>query len=203
MGPKRPTLVLVIAILHFTLGGLSLFYGVCGIGAQLVMQAKLLPQPPTVPGRPKPITQEEIQNYVEQRVPSYKVMLFGGMTFELCLSILMISAGFGLLQMRTWGRHLSIGYACLSVAFKLFGIVYAFLVSLPIMNEFLNQVPDHGPETMIMVKTMRVALSATPVMQLSYMIYPIAVLVVMNLPSVSAAFRGQPRNTEPDNSSAT
>lgn len=204
MGLKRPTPVLVIAILHFTLGGLSLVYGLCGVGTHLAMQAKLFPQPPTVPGRPQPITYNDVQTYLEQRVPSYKAMFYGGMAFDLILSTLMIIAGLGLLQMRSWGRYLSIGYACLSVSHKLFGVVYYFLVSHSVMNEFLDQLSNRqDPEAVMIVQTMRAMRYLTPIMQLSYMIYPIAVLVVMYLPSVSAAFRGQSLGMEPADPHAT
>lgn len=191
----RPTPVLVIAILHFTLGGLSLFYGLCGLGGQLVMTSNLFPKPPTAPGRPQPLTQEDVQKYIDERVPYSKAMLYGGMIFDLLLSTLMIVAGFGLLQMRNWGRNLSIGYAFLSIAHKLFGLVIFFLLSLPIMREFLDHIPNQGPETAFVVPIMRVIMFITPALQLGYMIYPITVLIIMFLPKVSASFRGEPVGT--------
>lgn len=198
MGQKRPTPVLVIAILHFTFGGLSLFFGLCGLGAQLAMQAKVFPQPPSPPpGRPQAPTQDDIQKYMDQRIPHHQAMLYGGIIFDLCLSVLMIIAGLGLIQMRSWGRILSIGYACLSIVQKLVGIIYAFLVTLPVMNEFLDTLTNQAPETVIFVKTMRITITMTPILQLSYLVYPIVVLVVMYLPTVSAAFRGQTLGMDP------
>jgi hypothetical protein len=140
------------------------------------------------------MTQAEIQKFMEQRIPHYTVTLFGTMAFDLLLSCLMIAAGFGLIQMRRWGRNLSISYAVVSIVQKLFAFVYTMLVVGPTMTELyetmFQRLGPAGQPFGGFAKMGGTMASASAFFQLSYMIYPISVLVVMFLPSVRAAFRG-------------
>src|SRR5262249_54107106 len=132
----RPTPVLVIAILHFTLGGISLFMGLCALGGQIVMTSNILPTgPKPPPGAPQPMTQAEVFQLREQRFPFYRAIVFGNMAFDLLLSPLMIIAGFGLIKMKRWGRNLSISYAFLSITQKLIIFFYTFFFVAPASKE--------------------------------------------------------------------
>jgi hypothetical protein len=194
---QRPTPVLVIAILHFTFGGMSLFWGLCGIGMQVGMhfaQANnLIPKPPPgPPGSPQPMTQADIQKFQEERIPYFRETTYGNMGYDLVLSSLMVIAGFGLLRMRSWGRSLSIAYAGLSIAHKIVMMFYAFIFVFPVMDELVPEMLSRmGPQPPFLGNMMTFFMKMVPVMQLSSLIYPIAVLVIMYLPSVSAAFRGE------------
>src|SRR5262245_52884108 len=110
MPQKRPTSVLVIAILHFVVAS----FGVCGLGLQLAGSG----------GNPvgglggggdaqQKKVNEEVQKAFEEKAPEAKVVEQVSMGMSLLFTCLLIAGGVGLLQMRPWGRLLSLLYGFL------------------------------------------------------------------------------------------
>src|SRR4051794_18852798 len=115
MKKQIPTAVLVIAILNFIGGGLGLMTPLLGLGVQAIGTARVAPAPPPPPpggNQPfRPLTQAELEKKIEERMPYYRAVTFGGLFLDLIVSTLMVVAGVGLVKLQPWGRWLGLGYA--------------------------------------------------------------------------------------------
>jgi len=190
MQPKRPTSVTVIAILHFVFGGLGLLMDTC-TGAMLAAGGTGMFARAGQAGRPQELLQD-MTRYVEENTPAAQAAQYGELAVDLVISILMIISGVGLLQMRSWGRALSIVYAVLSILLKLVIAVYAVAFRIPAVNEFISQHPNLKPDEALVLSYGKLGAVAGPIFDVLFMIYPIVVLVIMLRPSIAAAFRGEP-----------
>jgi hypothetical protein len=196
-----------IAVLHFVFGGLGILCGICS-GIQLAGggQNWMTPTPTGPQAAEMKQMQDEMQKAMESAAGSQAVQI-GAVVADLAISIIMIVSGIGLLQLRPWGRSLSILYAILSISLKILEAVYAFAVTGPIINEFINTHTASGPEQQFMFSVMRMVAIIPPIIQLVCMIYPIVVLIIMFRPAVVAAFRDggsattvdRPSDEEPEN----
>jgi hypothetical protein len=203
---ERPLSIMPIAVLHFVFGGLGILCGICS-GIQLAGggQNWMTPTPNGPQAAEMKQMQDEMQKAMESGAGS-KAVQIGTVILDLAISIIMIVSGIGLLQLRPWGRSLSILYAILSIALKIFEAVYAFAVTGPIINEFINTHTASGPEQEFMFTVMRMVAIIPPLIQLVCMLYPIIVLIIMFRPAVTAAFRnggstatvGGPSGEEPE-----
>lgn len=118
---EKPLSITVIAILHFVFGGLGIVFGICGgIGLALGggRQTYFFHSGGTAPNQVKvEKTQEDLQKALESG-PAHEAIQVGELVLDLALSIAMIISGVGLLQLRSWGRLLSMVYAVSSIASK-------------------------------------------------------------------------------------
>ena len=191
-----PVVVTVIAVLHFVFGGLGLVGDLCAGGMLLAGGGNMFAGFGGGQTPQQQQFQDEMQKATESG-PAYKVVQYGQIVLDLVVSLTMIISGIGLLQLRPWGRHLSIVYALLSIALKLFGVVYTLAFTLPAINEFLRSHQPSGPEEQMFLSFMRIFSLFPPILGLVFMIYPIAVLVIMFRPSIAAAFRGEESESDP------
>jgi hypothetical protein len=182
MRRDRPTVVLVMAILNFVLGGLGLCGMLCLAGGIGLFAAAAGNAPPPPPGQP------DFREMVEafKSVPGYIPFMIASLVVGLVVLIALIVSGFGLLSMRPWARWICIVYGVYAILSALVGLVYNLAVVGPALEEYARQ---HGPA----------AADSTgmnnPIMNvfstLIGMAYGIALLIVMFLPHVSAAFAGK------------
>ncbi|HEV2948347.1 MAG TPA: hypothetical protein VGX70_13295 [Gemmataceae bacterium] len=206
---ERPLSIMPIAVLHFVFGGLGILCGIC-LGIQLAGGQNWMTPTPSGPQSGSATEmkqlQDEMQKAMESAAGSQAVQI-GTVVADLAISIIMIVSGIGLLQLRPWGRSLSILYAILSIALKIFEAVYAFAVTGPLINEFINTHTATGPEQQFMFTVMKMVAIIPPIIQLVCMIYPIVVLIIMLRPAVVAAFRdggsattvSRPSDEQPEN----
>ena len=204
MSPARPTPVTVIAILNLVFGGLGLLCSLFGLLMQSVMDpTKFMGMGGRPPGAVKGFDPNEMVKQMQERMPSY--MQTVGIAHEavgVALSIVLIIAGIGLLQMRQWGRVLSILYAVVSIVVKIAYAVYSFVLVLPVSREVnqivfqqirgqaMNRQEQAMMEAMMnMVETMSVV--GAIVVPLVTLAYPVVVLVIMFLKSTRQAFAGE------------
>jgi hypothetical protein len=186
MKKKVPAGVLVIAIFHFifaSCGGISTLWQVSGAPRQFQqLQAQ---------GNAQQVRlEQEIQDVLSKRVPGWRVYEGVGLALGGIFSILLLVLGIGLLNLQPWARHGSLAYAILSILFSLFGLFYYLLIAMEPINQGIQEaVPRAGindPAVVQMMQTIMVAAGIGG--SFCGMIYPIAVLIVMLLPSVSKAF---------------
>lgn len=181
MPRQRPTAVLVIAIFHLIFGGLGLLCGVCGGIMDLVGT------PNAQTGASAQQARKEVTEQVlSQRVPLYRAYTIGNRVSGVLTSLLLVAAGIGLLQLQSWGRWLSVGYAALSLLVNFIGFVWTLAFFTPAYNEIFRRLPPQNDQERMAADIARVTGPAVPCV---IMIYPVAVLIVMLLPSVGAAFR--------------
>src|SRR5262245_43670035 len=181
---ERPLSIMPIAILHFVFGGMGILCGICS-GIQLAGagggQNWMAPTPTGPQAAEMKQMQDEMQEAMESAAGS-KAVQVGTFVVDLAVSIIMIVSGIGLLQLRPWGRLLSIVYAILSISLKIFEAVYAFAVTKPIIDKFLEARTPSVPEQQLIFNMMKMVAIIPPIIQLVCMIYPVVVLIIMFRP---------------------
>jgi hypothetical protein len=193
MRRKPPTAVMVIAILHFVFGGLGLLCGVCGGVMELAGGAKAFPQAGDAEQRAHMQRQEERRILTEkvqnERIPFYQAYTATNRVMNLVLSAVMVVAGFGLVYLKSWGRWLSVGYAVVSLLLQLVVLFYTVVYFGPAKQEVYRIMPPADEQERMEYS---LAMPITPVCSGLVLLYPLAVLVVMFLPSVAKAFQPRP-----------
>jgi hypothetical protein len=177
MPRERPTSVLVMAILNFVFGGLGVVC-VCCAGISLALMFGLASGSP------------EFAKYsaaIEREIPAYKIIAIASLVISLFLSILLIASGAGLLSMQTWGRWTAVVWAVLSILYSILVLVLTVFVSNPVMERAAKELPGGGGGQAVMGEIVGIVEYGVII------IYAIALLIVMFLPDVSAAFAGSPR----------
>lgn len=190
MKPKRPTVVVVFAILQLSLGGIGFLCFGCMGGLQLAGVEKFAEQMPQPGGRPNPGV--EIEKFFRQKIPYYEATKILQPILGLVAALAMIVSGLGLLQMKRWGRWLAIGDACFIIALTLAIVLFGLLVRAPLMKEFAaekSKDPNLQPQEKMALSIIESSATVGSLFNVVFLIYPVIVLVFMLLPSVSKAFR--------------
>lgn len=196
MRRQRTTPILVIAILHLVGGGLGFLFSVCTCGSLLMIDSisSLVPAPPTFPARPgqpppppPPPSTKEVMNYLNNNVPGYRGFTVAGLGVSFLLDIMLLAGGIGLLRMQPWARWLSLVYASISILFRLTSFIYQLIWVLPATQALYAKFAAATGLSSLMTISSGIGAIAT----LLVIIYPISVIIVLFLPSTSAAFRGE------------
>jgi hypothetical protein len=200
MPRSKPTAVTVIAILQLIFGGLGLCIALANL-AGLPQQMAALNQQNVqkLPPAQRPPTQAELEEKVEKHLPSYQAIQKGSLAGSAVLCVLMLLSGIGLLAMRPWGRFVAITYAVLSILYTVASLVFTAAVVMPAMSEAIQDLAGQGnAQAQLMAQAMQIGMVAGLAIGALVVIYPIIVLVIMLLPSVRAAFRGETLPAEPE-----
>src|SRR5262249_41870247 len=107
----------------------------------------------------------------------------------------MLASGIGLLKMRGWARWLTIGYACYNILSTILSVIYQVTYVVPAMDEFIAkeaQKPNLPPGQGAGLNMAGSVTAAAAFFPLLLLVYPAALLIVMYLPSIRAAFAGLP-----------
>ncbi len=203
MSPARPTAVTVIAILHLIFGGLGLLCSLIGLLMQsLIDPTMFMNMGGAPPGGAPGVNPQEMVKQIQDRMPDYMhTVAIAHEAVGVLLSILLVVAGIGLLQMRPWARVLSILYAVVSILLKIAFAVYTIVLVVPVSRE-INQImfqqwraQARNPQEQAMMQAMMNMADSMTVMQafipLVTMVYPVVVLVIMLLGSTRQAFVGE------------
>ena len=184
MKSKRPTAVLVMAILSFVFGGLGLVMVCCsGLSLGVISGLSKVQPPAAQPAAPNPFAVFEALNF-----PEYRTFMIADLGIGAVLGIVLIVCGFGLLKLRPWSRHLAIAWAVLKILTVTAGTIWSLAVLSPKMQEVmakqnLPQGANIGANPMF--GNLGAIFGAVFGVSL-----PIAMIIVMLLPSVSRAFAG-------------
>jgi hypothetical protein len=193
--PERPGAVLVVAILQICFGSLGLCGSLCGGGAQLAGGAKVFTPPAGAQAQP------DVEGMMRARVPYYTAMEYGGAVLGLIAGTVMLVSAIGLLKLRPWARYLTIGYACYNIVSSIFGFIFSLTVTLPVMREVWAEMradPKLPPQAVSVMNITETITTAMIYASFIFLVYPIALLVVMFLPHVKAAFRPAPLQPRTD-----
>jgi hypothetical protein len=191
---KIPTPILVIAILHLVFGIPGLLFGLCGAGMQAITQGNpQLFQPNPQQGA----VQQEMNAYMDEHVPYHRASNYSLIGLNLLLSILMITGGIGLFYLKPWARTVSLVYAVLSLLEKLFSLIQT-LVIWPTMQNFFNEQGQKNQAMAMASSFFGISMAVGLGVVFLSAIYPLVVLVILNRPSVKAAFQPQPDLPEED-----
>jgi hypothetical protein len=104
--------------------------------------------------------------------------------------VLLLAGGVGLLNLKPWGRAVSVVYAVLSLATKVLGLVFFFAFFMPVFRPLLEVIRHQNVQAARIIELFTYAGAVFGV--LVTMTYPLAVLIVMLLPSTAAAFHRRP-----------
>src|SRR5262249_12855567 len=135
MAKKRPTSVLVLAILHLLGGTFGLLLTTCS-GLGLVVQANRAAARPAQAGAAHaPESAGELgaalQAYIQEKVPGVQAVNAASVGVSLVFDLMLLAAGVGLLLMQPWARVLSLVYAFLSILQKLFYLAFQLALVYP------------------------------------------------------------------------
>jgi hypothetical protein len=133
--------------------------------------------------------QAAMWNFMTNEVPGYVAFSAGNVLLNLLASILLLTSGIGLLNMRSWARVGSIVYSILTILMQIAALVYQLAFVNPAMTRFFREFAGRGglPD---MSPFMTIITVISVIVYVILMIYGIILLIVMLNPRVSAAFAG-------------
>ncbi|HZT82515.1 MAG TPA: hypothetical protein VFA26_19965 [Gemmataceae bacterium] len=193
----RPGGITAIAILHLIGGSILLLSSVCGGAMQLAGGQQAFTPATTAQSKQQKELQERMEKVLNEKLPGYKAIQYGQMGLSFVISVMLLTAGIGLLKMQPWARTLSIVYAIISILNHVFSIVYGFAFSIPATRELLREEAQRNPQVAQFSSIMEAALPLGIVVSAIFVLYPIVVLIVMMLPGTKAAFAGEPYGKVP------
>ncbi|MFN4259598.1 MAG: hypothetical protein ACK4RK_09885 [Gemmataceae bacterium] len=182
----------VIAVLQLIFGGMGLVCGICGLGAEAAGGQQMFAGFDKSKGNEQQRFQQEFEKRVEESISAYKTIQLAEKGLGVALSIMMLASGVGLLQMQAWGRQLAIGYASISIALKIFGLIFAVVFVIPVVNETMELMVSRADMEMRDQEMLKTVASFVMVFMVGAifitMIYPIIVLCFMLSSTVKRAF---------------
>jgi hypothetical protein len=180
---RRPASVLVLAILHLVGGGISFLLSLCcGVAALL-----LILNPNAVGSTPEVKIGVDLVRYLEQNLPSFRVVNIITLAVGLGLDLVLILAGVGLLRLRPWARKASLVYAPLSIVLRLFSFFYAFLLVEPVQREYFQGLAARTPA----LSSGQFGQGLVLYLSLLFLTYPVVVMWILTRPTIKAAFEGE------------
>jgi hypothetical protein len=196
--PRRPVLVTWVAVFHLIFGGLGLLC-VGGVIVTLATGVGKSGGPPPANENPQQKAARELQERVQARAeteaPWEKALSPYHTAANLLLVLLLVVAGVGLLQMRKWGWWASVAFGVLCLLMQiyllLFDLLYRYPAESRILEEELQAAAAVAPVPGFVAMALRARLFVPAGLAALFMLYPLIVLLVMILPSVRAAFRGE------------
>ncbi len=190
---QRTTPILVLAILHLVGGGLGLIASLCGCAGLFMANSLGSISAPTFPARPgqpapppPPPSPADTMKFYNDNVPGYRAFTIGSVALSMLLDIMLISGGIGLLNMQPWARWLSLVYAPISILVRIATFIYNLALVMPATNKLYAQ----NPAMAGMSSFVNVGTGIGLFVSLLFVIYPIAVVIILLMPSTAAAFRG-------------
>jgi hypothetical protein len=195
MNRERPTVLLVMAILNFVFGGLFILCGLCGMGSVLFTGALFKGMSSASKGTTGtgPDVFGEMSK-VFDTIPGYYPVQITTMLLLIVLNIVLIVAGVGLLQMKPWARWTSLGYGVASIFLQMVILLYAVFVMQPAMEKWTQDFTARmgGQPTPAMSTNSAISGMGSCFNFILYSAYPVALIIVMLLPAVGAAFSAPP-----------
>jgi hypothetical protein len=182
MPKKRSTVAMVFGILHLVVAGLG---GLC-LTVQLVGAATNMGQF----GNPNPQQQrlqKEMEAKMQERLPSYSVIQGVEIGVKVLLTGLLIVGGIGLINMKMWGRTVSLIYAGISLLDKVVQLILFFAVIMPAMKPIFVEAGQVNAEQARAFE-LGMTIGGAGVFCV-FMIYPLIVLIFMLVPSTAKGLR--------------
>jgi hypothetical protein len=196
MKPERPVIVLVFAILNLVFGGMGIVSFICG-GVAVAFVFAILSNSPA--GR-------TIPSFPSGLVVFFAVIFVYGFIMAVVLTI----SGVGLLNMKRWARNTAIAYSIITIAYSITTTVINITYAGPTIQKWQKDLqeevareqqrkgqpppPAMNDPTQSPIFNMVASIGGA----IFGMAYAIALLVVMLLPQVSAAFAEGRSRPQPD-----
>ena len=181
----------MIAILQLVFGGIMVLIYVCGglIALASPMMAGMKAQGQKNNQPEAAVGFEEALAKAMADLPGAGVLRYVNYAVNGFLTLAMIVGGIGLLRMRNWARALTTLYAVVSIADKLFDLIYSLNYEIPAVRAFLQTFHAATDQDKFMVSLLEVGIRLGPVIPVVLMVYPMIVLACMLKRSNRAAFQ--------------
>ena len=168
---ERPTPVLVFGILNIIFGVWSL------LGAPFSFWSVLSADPATNPAAAV---------YSNQLIRNWTLM---SGALAVLTGLILIIAGIGLLQMRSWSRVLSIGYAIFAIVLGVITTMFNVAVLMPATMAQMGEIAGNSEAARVggLIGGMIGVLAG-----IVGLVYPVLLLIFMTRPHIIAALEGQP-----------
>jgi hypothetical protein len=190
MTRRRPTILTVMGTLNIVFGSIFLLCNLC-CGMWLLLlssdeaQAGLFQD-----GRHQLAELIEKHAFFRANVPGFTTVEVVKVAVGLVACVLLIIAGIGLLNVKSWGRLLSLAYSILGILVTLGDLVFTLALVNPAEERFLQGRLNPGNAALNNVFSVLGAIIG--------MAYPVVLLIMMLLPSVSIALAGRARAEDYD-----
>jgi hypothetical protein len=197
---KRPTALLVVAIINMVVGGLLLVNTCCG-GISLMLMPALLKNLPLPPGQANPY--EGIMALYD-RVPGLFAYTIYQFLAYFTIGVVLIVASIGLLRLRPWARRVCTAVSGYTIFAVLAHVAYQLTVVQPATQEFMADytakiVPKGNPfPSQIMSMSSQLGMVFLIMFAVIFISYAVALLVILYHPRVRPAFEQRPPFDEPD-----
>lgn len=176
---------MTLGILHLVGGGLGLLLSGCNVIGLLAMRGGLFPNQ-----GPNPAL--EVRNELAHTVPGYTAVQYGTVGISLVLDILLITFGIGLLFQKQWARIGSMVYAVLSILTKVVLGTYQLALVWPAASNFADGMAPQERAGF------QVGFFGAVCIEGAFIVYPIVVLILLNLPGVKKAFNQPIGRADPE-----
>jgi hypothetical protein len=180
MERSRPSTLTTIAVLNIVFGSLGL---ICGCINGFLVGA-LLSASRDNPNELMRVL-AEARDLLQREIPSYQAVVISRCLYLLVFSSLLIAAGIGLLYIANWARVLSFIYAVTAILSQGAYLVYAILVEHPAAARMQAQ---FGGDPVQSKASQIGGIAAVGLI----IIYAIVLIILLCLPSVTAAFSPRP-----------
>lgn len=188
MTRERPTAVLVMAILNMVFGGLGVVCGVCGVAGLMFLLS--LPTSSLMANVPPQDRAAMASAFAP--LEQFKTFMIGNMVLSIIMAVVLVVAGIGLLKMQPWARWASIFYAVVTIISALAGVYINSAYINPAMEKWQRDMVQKQGQAGAPAPNQQMSNMASSIGgAVVSMAYSIALLVVMFLPSVTAAFAGR------------
>jgi hypothetical protein len=193
MPETRPTSLYVIAIFNLIIGTLGVIWdsaSTVSLFAERQLAARYL-------DAKQQEDRAEMQKVLDQELPhlrAFNVVFYVAIPW--LLTLMLLASGVGLIRLRAWGWWLALLYGCVGLMHKVATGMYNVVFLLPVYQELadtqnlggvsIGRSIDAAPTAQTVMAIVMV------VMPFVLAFYPMAVLVVLSRPQVTAAFRRQP-----------
>lgn len=189
MSSKRPGALTAFGIMNIVFGSIWSLCCFCSGGGMFFVGAVMQNPPPN--DDPEFQKQLELLRGITDNVPSFvayfMVMIFG----TAILAFVMLIAGIGLLQVKKWGRVLSILVASANIVLYIGLTVFFLGTVIPNLRDWVQQAPP-GMFPQPAPQNDAVDVIQHVVLMFFMMLYSILLLIFMFVPNVRKAF--EPRS---------
>lgn len=184
MKRERPVILLVAGILAILLGGFGVVCGGCGAGVNFWLYntaEKAASSSGSNPAR-------DILDTLAREAPGYKYVEIGKPVIGLLLGLFLIIAGIGLIMVQPWAKWLTVFYSIVTIFLNIGYFGYEVGVVMPAVKKWQESQPYFVETQGQFAKSM----IGPGLLTGFFVITSLALLVVLFLPGVNAAFRGEP-----------
>ena len=187
MRSTRPPAVTFVAVANMVFGVMGILCA-CFNGVVMGFMASISANDPD------PFLQGigQYWDFIVRNIPAYVPVEIALSVYHLVISVLAIVGGIGLLSLRSWGRALALVFGMSMILVQFSYLMFFFAFVNPVLNRFEGRQQGFGGDGLFGTGVLEAASSFIA------LAYAIVVVILLFLPTVSAAFAGAARGRFPD-----